>query len=271
MTKTKQKKSPRAGEAKAPKWLTDHFEEALSGYDELRNIIRISQNGIAGLRGVPKVLETLAILEDKAEDSDSDKKLENAKNEASLAQTEIQNDFPVLHGFAIVALWGWLENFVMGLLALWLRNRKDALDVPSVRKIKIRWGEFSKLTKIEQADMMVELLNRDISSPLKMGINRFSSLLQPFGLSIEMPDECSNALFELQQIRNNIAHRNGIVDRRLRSNCPHLKFKLNQPVKVSTEMYRRYMNAAAMFHLWTLYRIGDIYGHDLRPKDAGDK
>jgi hypothetical protein len=160
----------------------------------------------------------------------------------------------------------WLEHFAKGFVGLWLLHHHGALVVPAVQRLKIKIGDYMQLQKQEQSAYLVEALEQELSSSLKRGANRFESLLEPFSLSGPLADECSKALFELQQVRNAIAHRNGRADRRLRAECPWLKLKLNQPVNVTHTMLRTYSSAGVEYLLAILYRVGDIYGHDLRPE-----
>lgn len=230
-------------------------------------ITDISARGISVFRGMPKIVKVLADVEGNSDHPDSMKKLDRAQKEAELASTEVEKDFPVLHGLAVVALWSWMEHFVKGFVALWLAHRRDALNVPAVQKLRVRLGEYLQLQKAEQAQFLVELLEQELASSLKRGVTRFESLLQPFGLSFQLPDGCRETLFELQQIRNAIAHRNGRADRRLCSDCPWLKLKINQPVLVSRMMLHAYSEAAGAFLLAFLYRVGDVYSVDLRPTE----
>jgi hypothetical protein len=227
-------------------------------------IIHISERGISVLRGMPQMVKILADVEGSSANPQATKQLEAAEKEAVLAQNEIVKGFPVLHGLAVVALWSWLEHFVKRFLALWLLNRRDALDVIPVRKLRIKLGEYLQLRKGEQGSYLVELLEQELATPLKRGANRFENLLEPFGLNGSLPESCSKALFELQQVRNTIAHTNGRADRRLKSECPWLRIRLGQPVHVSHEMLDCYSNASSEYLLIVLYRVGDIYGHDLR-------
>ncbi|MDP2448401.1 MAG: hypothetical protein Q8M93_17310 [Polaromonas sp.] len=261
--------SPPAGAhaRKLPGWITDHFKESLNSLELLMQITDISARGIGVLRGMPKIVKVLADVEGKSDQPNSVKQLERAQKEAELASTEVEKDFPVLHGFAVVALWSWMEHFVKGFVALWLTHRRDALDVQAVQKLRVRLGEYLQLQKAEQAQFLVELLEQELASPLKRGASRFESLLQPFELSFQLPDGCGQTLFELQQVRNVIAHRNGQADRRLRSDCPWLKLKINQPVLVSRKMLHAYSEAASEFLLYFLYRVGDVYSVDLRPTE----
>lgn len=252
---------------KLPKWVTDYFTESLNSHELLMQITDISARGISVLCGMPKIFKVLADVEGNLDYLDSAKKFERVQKEAELASTEVEKDYPVLHGLAVVALWSWMEHCVKGFVALWLMHRRDALDVPAVQKLRVRLGEYLQLQKAEQAQFLVELLEQELASSLKRGATRFESLLQPFGLSFQLPDGCGDTLFELQQIRNAIAHRNGRVDRRLRSECPWLKLKINQPVLVSRKMLHAYSGAAGEFLLALLYRVGDVYSADLRPTE----
>jgi hypothetical protein len=253
---------------KLPEWITNHFKESLNSHETLMQIVHISERGIGVLRGIPKIVKVLADVDGKAGDPSSAKHLEQAEKEASLAATEIEKGFPVLHCLAVVALWSWLEHCVKGFLALWLLHRRDAINVAAVQKLRVKLGDYLQLQKAEQAHFLVELLEQDLASPLKRGATRFESLLEPFGLSGALPDGCAQTLFELQQVRNAIAHRNGRADRRLRTQCPWLKLRLNQPVHVSGAMLQGYSNASGEFLLTLLYRVGDRYGTDLRVKSG---
>ena len=252
---------------KLPEWITNHFKESLNSHELLMQITDISAHGISVLRGMPKIVKVLADVAGNSDQPDTMKKLARAQKAAELASTEVEKDFPVLHGLAVVAIWSWMEHFVKGFVALWLMHRRDALDVPAVQKLRVRLGEYLRLQKAEQAQFLVELLEQEIASSLKSGASRFESLLQPFGLSFQLPEDCGETLFELQQIRNAIAHRNGRADRRLRSDCPWLKLKINQPVLVSRKMLDTYSEAAGKFLLALLYQVGDVYSVDLRPPE----
>jgi hypothetical protein len=253
---------------KLPAWITDHFTESLESLELLMQIVEVSARGISVLRGMPKIVQVLAEVKGKSDDPDASKRLERAQKEADLASAEVAKNFPVLHGFAVVSLWSWMEHFVKGLVALWLMRRRDALDVPAVQRLRVRLGEYLQLQKAEQAQFLVELLEQELASPLKQGATRFDSLLEVFGLSFPLPDGCGKVLFELQQVRNAIAHRNGRADRRLRSHCPWLKLKVNQAIHVDQKMLSAYSEAAGQFLLALLYHVGDIYSLNLRPTDV---
>lgn len=250
---------------KIPEWVTDHFEQSVAANETLFRIIHLSEKGIGVIRSMPNAVKVLAKVHGASDDPSTKQKIEHAEREAQLAQSEIDSDFPVLHGLAVVALWSWLEHFVKGFVALWILHRKDALTATAVQKLKVKLGDYLQLQKHEQANYLVDLLEQDLASPLKRGVTRFESILEPFSLSGSIPDGYAQTLFELQQIRNVIAHRNGRVDRRLKSECPWLKLRLNQPVAITEEMLNKYAEASGTYLVTILYRVGDVYGQNLRP------
>jgi hypothetical protein len=268
MPKKLQSTSDPTSKRKLPEWITDHFEESLNSHQQLMQIIHISERGIGVLRGIPQVVKVLADTKNEMDSSATIERLEQAEKDAALAVTEIEKDFPVLHGFAVVALWSWLEHFVKGFVALWLLNKREAKNIAAVQKLRVKLGDYFQLQKSEQAHFLVELLEQDLAAPLKRGVKRFESLLEPFGISGALPEGCAKELFELQQIRNAIAHRNGRADRRLRAECPWLKLKQNQQIHVSKEMLYKYANASAELLLVILYSVGDLHKIDLRAQSA---
>ena len=221
---------------KLPGWITDHFEQSIHSIENLMRIVSISERGIKVLRAMPSVVRAIAKAKDTEDTSDTAKRVESAEQEAALAQREVDNDFPVLHGFAVVGLWSWLENFVKGFVVLWLVHRKGAYSATVLQRLRVKLGEYLALSKTEQAHYIVELMEQDLASPLKRGVTRFDSLFEPFALvATPLPDSHVKTLFELQQVRNAIAHKNGNADRQLKSMCPWLKAKLNRPVPVSPQ------------------------------------
>jgi hypothetical protein len=260
-------KEPRR-KPKIPPWATEHFELVVNGLEDIGQLVRISERGVSVLRGMPRIVKVLAEVKGEPTDEDSRRRLEIAEKDAARAQTEVDSDFPLLHGLALVAMWSALEHFVKGLVASWILHRKDALEAPVMQRLKVKLGEYVQLSRPEQSRYLVGLLEQELAGPLKRGVGRFETLLDPFSLGGAVPDDCAKAIFELQQVRNVIAHRNGRADKRFRKECPWFKVKLNKPVKISGEILSRYEGAAMQYALTIFYRVGDLYGHDLRQHKA---
>jgi hypothetical protein len=219
-----------------PDRLTDHFSRALDNRDKLMQIARLSAQGISMHLGRPKVIQVLRKIKGDDESVGHIKQLQQAEADAALAREEIDQGYPVLNGFVTIAMWSWLEDFVKGLAASWLVYHRPAIRSPSVAKLKVRLGDYVTLSRHEQALHIVEILDQEIGSGLRNGINRFEGLLDGLGLKFNLNEESKKNLFEFQMIRNNLAHRNGLVDQKLWQACPWIGLKIGQPVKVSRKI-----------------------------------
>lgn len=244
-----------------PHWVNPYFEQAYESQMLLAQVVSVSRRGMAGVVEMPRLSKAVARVSGKERTSEHIAALEE---EAALAKSEVEKDFPVLHSLAAIGLWSWLEHLVKGLAVEWLLHNKKSMAEPAFQKLKIKIGEYAVLTRREQAAYLVELLEQDTSASLKQGINRFESILQCIDLSGKVSDRTARSIFELQQIRNVIAHRNGVCDRRLRTSCPWLKYKIGQPIRIGASQLGSYVVATTDYALSILFRVGDRYGVELR-------
>ena len=256
---------------KVPKWIIDHFEQSINAHETLMQIVRISERGIASLQALPGIVQALAHAKGNEDSEMAKNKLALAKADAEISKQEVENDFPLLHNFATVALWSWLENFVKELLVLWLRHHKKSFLVPEMKRVKINVGEYMQLSEQDRIYYIIELLDQELTSTRARGSARFGHLLKPFGISCEIAQESGKALFELHQVRNAIVHKNMSTDKRLKEACPWLKRPRGKQMCVTHEMLFSYSEAVGEFLLETLYAIGDMHGRNLRPTERPPK
>jgi hypothetical protein len=162
--------------------LVEPFFEFGSAYRSLSDFISISHSAIPRLVGEPRVVETGAELDRQLgrEVVDYEAKLERAKREAALAQHEVENDFPLLHSQALVALWGQLEHMVRSFVVRWLEHLPSPFSSDPVAQVRVRIGEYDGLETEERLWYVVGLMERELGSALKQGVNRFESLLSGF-------------------------------------------------------------------------------------------
>ena len=139
-----------------PKWLRDFFEAGLDRRQQLTDVLEISASGIAGLKGVPKLIEVLA--DDRGEvDKHHVARLEHAKRLERLAQSEEEMGFTTLHGFGVMALWSWLESFLIDLVVLWIAKRPSSLHGFEGPRIRMNVGDLINLKGTEKARYIVDL------------------------------------------------------------------------------------------------------------------
>jgi hypothetical protein len=246
-----------------PAWIGAYFAQAYDSHKRLTRVVSVSRRGIASLTELPRLTKALARVKGEEPDAEFTRSVEE---DAALAKSEIENNFPVLHSLATVGLWSWLEHLVKGLVTEWIVHNRSALRSTALQRIRVRISDYALLTKREQAAYLVELLEQETAASLKRGVNRFETLLEPLGLTGNVSEEITKALFELQQVRNAIAHQNGRCDRRLRSSCPWLKLKIGDPISIGPDQLRLYSTSTVEYALAILYRLGDHHGKNLRPQ-----
>lgn len=255
-----------------PVWATDYFEAGLDRLNLLHDILEISQAGLSGLRGFPRLIEVLAKAKKiqghaKAGNDQTEsyeEQLETAKRHAQLAQSEVENGFSTLNGFGVMALSSWLESFMLDLVVLWVAKRPSSLREYDGPRIRMNVGDLFRLKGTEKARFVVEQIDRETSGPFRAGFARFEHLLRTAQLEVKLEKEHKDALFEFHQVRNCLAHRHGYGDKKLRSECPWLNIKVGEPIPVTREMLAKYFNASSALLAESLFAAGDQFKVDLR-------
>lgn len=233
------------------------------------DVLEISAIGIASLKGFPRLIEVL----NKGMDTDDDhhqQRLEAAKRRAILAASEENSDFSTLHGFGVVALWSWLESFVLDLVILWIAKRPSSFYNTASPKIKLNAVDLLQLKGIDKAKFIVEALDRETSGPMRAGFGRFEQLLKTIGFEIQLDEAHKRDLYEFQKVRNCLAHRNGIADAKFKSECPWLNAKVGKPLRVSRHMMQKYSDASGHLLLKCLICAGTKFGVDLTDYEQND-
>jgi len=261
------------GRAPVPDWAAPPFHRFLNGLEDLLTLLHLAMRGISSLRGMPRLVEVLHHLDEDSQENDPERQeaqeaLERAKKEAAVAEQEVDGGFPLLHAQAVVTLWGSLEDLIRVFIALLLRHDADAMRSEGIQRLKVRVGDLLVLDEASRAEFLVEQLDRDISGPLRQGANRFESLLQPFGLSGEVQSDVRDALFELHNVRNLHAHRQGYADRRFCEACPWLDAHEGKYFRVTHQALHQYSAAVSQYVLTLIHRIGHRQGWTTEEIDA---
>jgi hypothetical protein len=247
----------------APKWATQAFRRFVDESMRLVRLVRLAVRGIGILRAMPDVIEAIAEAEDKHGEPDTKAKLALAREEAELADTEVSQQFPLLHGLGTVALWSLLEAAVLEFVSEWFKNQPDALQTEPVSKLRVRVGEYELLKGDERFAYLAAQLDRETGAGIRNGTERFESLLRPLGLNGPIPKGLAKDIFELGQVRNGLVHRGGRVDRKLSESCPWLNLNPNDELKVSQAMFERYSEAAMQYVLLLICRVGERFAVDM--------
>jgi hypothetical protein len=236
-------------------WAAAPFKEFLNHQMEVGCLVALSERGILVLSRAPALLEAVAQWVDGETEERKAERIDEAREDAKLAQREIDTGFALLHAQATVSLWGSLECLVRDFLVEWLARQPGAGDLEPVRKIKISLGEYDAMAPEQRRRYIVESLDRDVQAPLRQGVDRFEALLAVFGLSGPVHDDIKRDLFELCNVRNILVHRRGVADSRFVKACPWLGLKPGGTVRVTHDSFDRYGSATTKYVTVLMKRV----------------
>lgn len=265
MPRTRNDTSPPKKRA-IPEWARGPFEAYLQNMGRLLSVVHISARGIKLLRGAPDLIALVHELRAElktGEKQNAEKKLADAKREAELAQREVEDDFPVLHAWAVVAIWAQLEALIRTFVAAWIKHDESARKCEEIQRLKIRIGEYEAVPASMRHLLVVELLEREIGVGLRNGIQHFEAMLSPFELSGRVPKGITDIIYELGQVRNLITHNDSIIDRKFKDACPWHKGRIGARFHVDTAMFGRFHAACSTYALTLVTRIGPKFGVDM--------
>jgi hypothetical protein len=249
-----------------PEWLRRTFSEFLDRRERMSSVLRLSTTGIALIQHRPNAIRVLAGVDKSADidalsiDDDTRKNLAQAEIDRDLAQRELNSGFPFLFEQATIALWGSLEALIKAVIAGWLYNNSASLQIEPVNKLRIRIGDYESLEGQERCFWVVDLLDQEMNAPLKSGVNRFETLLQPFGLSGKVDKEIADQIYYLAQVRNLIAHRAGKVDRKFKLACPWSELEIGSKLDVTMKDYRLFDVAVTQYVTELIQRSREHFG-----------
>ncbi|MEU2539981.1 hypothetical protein [Streptomyces iakyrus] len=215
-------------------------------------------------------LMELALQDDfaSAEVKPTSEQKAEAEKRARFAKSEKERGFPLLHGQALMGMWGALEAFVEDFCVACMESFPDSLRSASVKKVKIALSDFMELSESDRLRYLVTEIQREKKIGLRSGIAVFEDLLNTIEINGESQSRLGgevdrrvrDLLYEAQQIRNTLAHRGGIADRRLCDACPNLRLIPGQPVLLSLDYIETFDAAARVYALTVMNRVLSLTG-----------
>jgi hypothetical protein len=219
---------------------------------QVENLVKLTNYGVRGVINLAEILEIT--MQGKQRKEEQEKALEDAKQLARLADSEIASDFPLLHSHAIIGMWGALEAMIEDLAVSWIDHNPSVLSEPTIARIRVPLAEFQGMEQADRLRFLIAELQRDLRVDLKSGATKFESLLGAIGLNGPVDKRVRNVLFETQQLRNIFAHRGGVADRRFIANCPQLNYSTGDTVKINSATFVRIYNGLTVYNLIIINR-----------------
>ena len=254
-----------------PEWAKEPFRRFAEYSHQELDLVRLATAGITQLsRGEP-LAEALAnaahLFGDVPEDAAQ--RLESARELARLAQGERESEFTRLHGHSLVGIWGALESLVEDVAVAWLTHRPSLLKVGELAGVRISVAEFQRLTREARLRLLVNEGSK--RTGVSAGFPRLEETLGRVGLAGGVEETLRRSLIEFYSLRNVFAHRMGLVDRKLKTECPWRQdWRVGERVILGSAEYRRLLDAVMQYVAEIAARTGDKFGLNIRVDTAAE-
>jgi hypothetical protein len=243
---------------------TTKILESIAGFVEYlsdtRRLRALTERGLGGLFGVLKLSEnSLELSGDKATQDQIDGVV-RMRRWTDAAQVEIDSDFALMHGHALMGAWGALEAMVDDVARTWISHSNSVATRQVFLRLKVNIGEFMAMSEEEQASHLLEEVRRDKAAGIASGLGQFERILAPLGVDGPVDPGIRRALFFAQQLRNVIAHRGAVADRRFVDACPTLGYAVGDRVRITSPQFFDIVAAMEGYAVMIADRVRPLLG-----------
>ena len=248
--------------AEIPDYALRPLRRSADSIVEMHKLLHLAIHGLSIISNQPRMAQRLIDLTIAAEQEvteDLRNNLDRANKDAEFTDKEKNNDFPLLHSYSLVGEWAALEAGIEDALIGILCNEPQLLQNDEFSRVKIALAKYELLDKEERMRFLLTEVQRTKASVMAQGVNTFESILDVFDLSGEVIEEVRKGLWEMNNLRNVIVHRQSLADIRLVEACPSMKLKVGDRVLVSHEKYAYYTSAALEYLSVIVCRLATRY------------
>lgn len=169
------------------------------------------------------------------------------REQAIFANREAERGFPILHGQAMVGLWGALEALVEDLAIAMLEEWPDLLEKQRLTRVKVPLSRFISMDGPDRSRYLIREVTRSTGDEAVGGVAKLDAILSIIGL-VSFNDRLGRRdLMEMNAMRNLIVHRSSVVDDKFSSSCPWLSLKPGDEAKVDHDTFQRYSNSVIAY------------------------
>lgn len=229
--------------------------------EELRVFVEIAHVGLEYGLAADKIAEvikrsTLGLPYHKADGTIPKAFQERMTRLKHFSVAQEQQGYPILYRICVVQLWSILESLARAVTEKHVLH-PNAMARDDIQKFTGPVARFIGCDESERGRLLVELLEEKVASSLKRGVNRFESILAAVGLSGPVDETVRRVLYELSQVRNVVAHNNGVADRSFVGACPWFGASVGEQVVITRQSFEAYLSAAHWYLLELDARLRD--------------
>ncbi len=162
-----------------------------------------------------------------------------------IALEHIESDFHAVNSHALVGLWCALEVAVEDTIVMILMKDKMSISTIHNNGLKTKPYKSGPLNEAE-GRRLYRSLEHQIRKSQQIA-DSFCYMLNIFGLRVDLSQEDSQTLAELNCVRNCILHRSSIIDGKAIAECPSLTPFKDKVITINREKYLHYYRAVSIF------------------------
>jgi hypothetical protein len=213
------------------------FQFAVQAQQDLENALRAA-----------KVLRKSSPLEDPEVYS---RELKDARKLERFAKNEMSNGNPFLLGTAVIRQWTIVEAAFDDTIISFLKTPALITNDGDLRKLK---GPILELmdNPEDAAHYLLSALKSSYS--FKTVVEEFQFLLSKVGLELSVPKPIELGIIELLKVRNNLVHRDGIVDSVFIKSCPWFECQKGKKLPLTFTHFKVYRQAVS----WLLCELDTL-------------
>jgi hypothetical protein len=170
--------------------------------------------------------------------------------------------YPYLTGVLTLRVWTAFEATLDDILLEWLAGTTIWQESAAVRELKGPLIEFASSPRDMQAEFIAEQLRATTRATLKLGVGRFEELFMAVGLGGPIDDDVRRTVYEFSQVRNALAHRAGVADRRFVERCSWFNISPGNIIPLRYVHLRSYIFASFWYVVEVLRRVENAQGWD---------
>ena len=151
----------------------------------------------------------------------------------------------MVHRHSLVGLWCVIETTVEDTVLLILEHTSDVKSMIANARLKVKGFPINS-TDVSGFHKVYSSLERQTRAGRTVA-EGYQALLGVFGLSISLSQKNIETLAEINEVRNCILHRGGVIDARSAIASPSLTTLVGCQIHIDRKKYQSYYNAIAAF------------------------
>jgi len=162
------------------------------------------------------------------------------------AKNIINSNFHSINSHGLIGLWCAVETAVEDTIVLILMNDINALEAIKNAGYNIKGNIKSPLNEIEARNYYSRKLEKQTRNDVTVG-EGYCILLSIFGLNISLDKKTLNVLSEINDVRNCLLHRGGIIDEKISNSSIELTKFIGKEINICNNLYLKYYDAVGKF------------------------